>query len=181
MATHTLLTADELFALPDDGHRHELIRGELTTMTPPGFRHGLVASAFNARLAGHVRDHDLGAVTTEVGFRLADDPDTVRAPDVAFITRERVEQVGETERYWPGPPDLAVEVVSPNDRYAETHDKALEWLAAGARLVLVVDPAEQRITAYRSPSSIVVLAGDEPLDLGDVVPGFAVPAQALFG
>jgi len=127
-------------------------------------------SAISKRQAGR-------GFAAETGFLLARNPDTVRAPDAAFVTRERAERVGRVVGYWPGPPDLAVEVVSPGDAYSELHDKALAWLAAGTHVVLVVDPATRRVTVYRSPTDVKVRARDEAVDCSDVLPGFALPAS----
>jgi len=175
------LTADEFLLLPDDGMRHELRRGEVTTMVPPGIRHGRVVATIAAKLEGHVAAQGLGSVLAgDPGFRLSRDPDTVRAPDVAFIAQARVDAVGLPDGFWPGAPDVAIEVVSPGDSYSELQEKALEWLAAGARLVLVVDPRRQAVTAYRSAERIVELSGGELLDAGDGVPGWSIPVDELF-
>jgi len=110
-------TADELLRLPDDGYRYELVRGELRKMSPAGSRHGVVAAAIIGSLAPFVREHSLGKVfTSETGFLIQRDPDTVRAPDCAFVQTERFI---DTPGYFPGAPDLAVEVISPGDSYSE--------------------------------------------------------------
>jgi Uma2 family endonuclease len=116
----------------------------------------------------------------ESGFRLETGPDTVRAPDAAFIARERLPVGGLPERYWPAAPDLAVEVVSPGDTYNEVHEKALDWLAFGARLVWVVAPRRRTVTVYRAPDDIVVLDADATLEGGDVVPGWSARVAELF-
>ncbi len=116
----------------------------------------------------------------ETGFRIGRDPDTVRAPDVAFIRRARVEEAGEAEGFWPGAPDLAVEVVSPGDSFAEVEEKVSDWLAAGCRMVVVVNPRRRTATVYRSRSDVTLLAEDDVLDGGDVVPGWRVPVRELF-
>lgn len=178
--THRM-TADELFDLPDDGfHRYELVRGELITMPPPGAQHGGIAARVVELLAPHVRKQDLGKMLGESGFRLEAGPDTVRGPDAAFIARERLAVGGLPEKYWPGAPDLAVEVVSPDDTYAEVQEKALEWLSFGTRLVWVIAPRRRTVTVYRAPDDIVVLRADATLDGGDVVPGWSVPVAELF-
>lgn len=136
--------------MPGDGLRRELVRGELRTMTPPGFEHGRVAATMGVLLGVHARQTGSGVtVAAETGFVLARNPDTVRAPDAAFITKERAEAVGRTAKYWPGAPDLAVEVVSPDDSFHEVQEKALEWLQSGAIAVLVLDPPKQTATVYR--------------------------------
>src|SRR5688572_2615564 len=131
-STHTLMTADQLAALPDDGQRHELVAGELRTMSPSGGGHGRLAARFTISLGQHVRAHHLGEVlAAETGFLLATDPDTVRAPDVAFVSSERAGPLGDVMGYWPVAPDLVVEVISPNDRYTEVKEKVATWLEHG--------------------------------------------------
>jgi len=132
-------------------------------------------------LAQHVRAHHLGTVyAAGTGFQLAADPDMVRAPDVAFVCRERVIEIGDVEGYWPGAPDLAVEVVSPHDTYTEVEEKVCDWLEAGARMVVVVNPRRRLITVYRSLTNIVVLTDQDTLDGSDVVPGWTMPVAAVF-
>ncbi|HLF96615.1 MAG TPA: Uma2 family endonuclease, partial [Methylococcaceae bacterium] len=115
----------------------------------------------------------------ETGFILARDPDTVRAPDVAFIRQDRLEQTGIPTGYWPGAPDLAVEVISPSDTYTEVEDKVCDWLEAGTRLVIVVNPRKQAVTVYRSAKQVRLLTGDEVLDGADVIPGWALPVSEI--
>ena len=129
----------------------------------------------------HVRENDLGPVfAAETGFKIASDPDTVRAPDVASVRRERVEEVGEIEGYWPGAPDLAVEVVSPNDLYNEVEEKVADWLEAGAGMVVVVSPRNKTVAVRRPPSEIVVLGGDDTLDGGQTVLGWSLAVRDVF-
>lgn len=176
-----IVTAEELLHFADDGYRYELVRGEVRRMSPSGARHGVLAARVAELLGAHVRVHGLGAVMgAETGFVLASHPDTVRAPDAAFVTRERIERTGLTEGFFPGAPDLAVEVISPSDRYTEVEDKALGWLAAGSRMVLVVDPRRRSVTVYRSPADIRVLTGGEAIDGGDVVEGWHPPLAEVF-
>src|SRR4051812_33275237 len=114
-ARPVLLTADEFLRIADDGMRRELVRGEVREMSPAGSRHGRVGATILSRLESYVREHGFGVVfNADTGFRLASNPDTVRAPDVAFVSRERADRVGDVEEFWPGAPDLAVEVVSPS-------------------------------------------------------------------
>src|ERR687897_2660024 len=159
------VTADELLHLPDDGFRYELVQGELRRMTPAGNVHGRVAMNIGTALNIHIKAHDLGIVyAAETGFRLATDPDTVRAPEVAFVSRERVEAVGELEGHWPGAPDLAVEVISPDDSHVEVESKVFDWLEAGTKMVLAVNPRRRSVTLYRSQSDITILTGTDVLD-----------------
>jgi Uma2 family endonuclease len=175
------VTAEELLRMRDDGFRYELIEGELRKMTPAGSEHGYIASEVLSELRNHVKANDLGRTfAAETGFRLASNPDTVRAADAAFVRRERVEEVGRTRTYWPGAPDLAVEVISPGDTYTEVHGKALEWLDAGCRMVVVVDPRKQTATVYRSRDEIRVLTASDVLDGAEVVPGWRLAVGEIF-
>jgi Uma2 family endonuclease len=174
------MTADELFRLPDDGHRHELMRGELRTMAPPGYQHGKFSSRVDRRLGDFVETNRLGEVTTEAGFILTDDPDTVRAPDVAFVQRERLPASDAEHRYFHGAPDLAVEVVSPNDTYTEVTEKVAEWLEYGTRLVVVVDPRRRTVTVHRPNETVTALGINDILDGEDVVPGWSLAIRDLF-
>jgi Uma2 family endonuclease len=177
------ITAEELLRRPDDGSRYELIRGELHEMAPAGSEHGAIAFNLGRLLGNHVAKGELGQVyAAETGFKISSSPDTVRAPDVAFVARERVDAAGKVTGYWPGAPDLAVEVVSPNDVHTEVVEKSLSWLEAGCRTVLVVDPGQRTVTVYRSLEDIRILraeAGDA-IDGGEVVPDWRLPLTELF-
>lgn len=176
------VTADELLQMPDDGVRRELVRGEVRTMAPAGRRHGKLAMRIGSRLDRYVEEHGLGEVyAAETGFKLASDPDTVRAPDVSFLSRERVEETSDVVGFSPGAPDLAVEVLSPDDRYGEVEEKVFDWLDAGTRFVVVVNPKTATVTTYRSRSEIAVLTESDVLEGGDVVPGWSLPVREIFG
>ena len=176
------VTAEELLRTPDDGLRRELVCGEVRTMAPAGSAHGRVAVNVTWSLTGHVRSRNLGVVfAAETGFKIGTDPDTVRAPDVAFVRRERVEAAGEVEGYWPGAPDLAVEVVSSNDRFAEVEEKVAAWLASGTRMVLVVNPRGRTVAVRTSEKEARILAEGEIVDGGEVVPGWTLPVSDVFG
>jgi len=182
MATaNQLITAEELLRMPDDGYRYELIRGELRKMAPAGYLHGRIAINMTTPLDCYVRDHDLGVVcAAETGFKLASNPDVVRAPDVAFIRRDRVEEVGDVEGYWPGTPDLAVEVISPSDTYAEVQEKVFDWLEAGTQMVILVMPRKRAVTVYQSMTNIIMVTEHDTLDGNDVVAGWKIPVRELF-
>lgn len=180
-ATASLVTAAELLRMPSDTVRRELVRGELREMTPAGHWHGRVAMRLALHLGPFVLANNLGEIyAAETGFILEVDPDTVRAPDVAFVRRERVRAVGDSEGYWRGAPDLAVEVVSPGDTFSEVEEKVFEWLDAGARMVVVVNPKKRTATVYRSRTEITVLTEEDALDGADVVPGWRLPLREIF-
>lgn len=179
--TSRVFTAEDLLRMPDDGFRYELLRGALRKMSPAGHFHGRIAGEIFLSLGNHVKATGLGRVyAAETGFKLDGNPDHVRAPDVAFVRQERVDSVQEREGFWPGPPDLAVEVLSPGDSYSEVKEKALDWLSVDTRLVIVVDPCTRTATVYNSPSSSVALGVDDILDGGDVVPGWKLGIADIF-
>jgi Uma2 family endonuclease len=179
--TSTLVTADELFKLPDDGFRYELVRGEIRRMPPAGSEHGAVIMHLGGPLYQFVKGHDLGVVFgAETGFKIASDPDTVRAPDLAFVRRERIPEGGIPKQFWPGAPDLAVEVISPSDTYTEVEEKVNDWLAAGTRLVLVLNPRTRTATVYTSLTDVMRLTESDVLDGGAVLPGFTCRVAELF-
>jgi Uma2 family endonuclease len=176
-----LITAQELWQMPEDGCRRELIRGKLQTMPPVSFEHGDVTSEIDASLRSYVRAHQLGRVVVgNVGFLLAEDPDTVRAPDVGFVRRERLKEIGRRSSFWPGAPDLAVEVVSPTDLYTEVDEKVADWLESGARMVFVVNPRRRSVALHRAGQAVRILTGKDSLDGDDVVPGWSLPVADLF-
>lgn len=177
-----LVTAEELLDMPDDGYRYELVRGELRKMAPAGARHSNIGVKVAVSLSNHVTASELGTVFgADGGFLLERDPDTVRAPDVGFVRRDRMAETGLVDGYWPGPPDLAVEVISPNDLYTEVAEKVEEWLRAGTRMVVVVDPRRQVATVHRPGREAVTLAGEVVLDGDDVVPGWRLGLGDVFG
>ena len=175
-----LMTAEELLHLPDDGMRHELIDGELRTMAPPGGEHGGAAGAIHSHLGCFVYDHPIARVlAAETGFILRRNPDRVRAPDVAVLSIQRIPAEGLPAGYIPGAPDLAVAVVSPNDRATEVRDKAHDWLRAGARIVWVVYSSPVRLFVYRADGSVEQLGPDDVVDGADVLPGFRMRVADL--
>lgn len=177
--TRTITTAEQLLQAAGLG-RCELVRGELIMMTPAGFRHGCVAGSISRVLGNYVSEHLLGVVTgAETGFHIHRDPDTVRAPDVAFVRAQRVPATQPTG-YFPGPPDLAVEVLSPGDRASELLAKVQDWLEAGCQVVWVADPKTQTLTVYKKGGEHLVLTPDQMVDAGEVVPGFRVAVRELF-
>jgi Uma2 family endonuclease len=181
MATRLLITADELLHMPRDGVRREIVRGELREMTPPGHVHGRVGMRLAWRLAAYVEARELGvSYLAETGFHLARDPDTVLAADCSFVRADRAEMVRDSLGYFPGAPDLAVEVVSPSERPAAVEAKALAWLDGGARMVIVVHPTRRTVAVHRPGTAPELLGEDDTLDGGDVVPGWSVSVRDLF-
>jgi Uma2 family endonuclease len=175
-------TAEELLLMPEGRWRRELVRGELRIMEPTGIEHGRVASTVGALLFAHVRRTGSGVTLgAETGFVLESDPDTVRAPDAAFISREHYDRVGPTTKYWPGAPDFAVEVLSPSDRPGDVLEKVREWLAAGTVAVVVLDPDQRTATIHRRGCEAHVCGLQDTLDLSDAVPGFRPAVAELFG
>lgn len=182
MSIHArLMTADEFSCLPDNGERHELVRGELRTMAPPMFPHGRSARRFGKSLDRVVDECELGEVyTSEFGYRLTTDPDTVRVPVVAFLSNQQLAAADDIRGYFPGAPVLVVEIVSPNDRYTEVNEKVAEWLEHGARLVFVVDPRRNVVVVHR-PGQRPETCGIEDMLTGeDVVPGWSLAVRDLF-
>lgn len=149
-------------------------------MSPAGFEHGVVAGRFYGYLFIFVQQNRLGLVTAaETGFQIGHDPDTVRAPDVGFIRTDRVPLV-RTRGYFQGPPDLAVEVVSPGDRAGELLAKVRDWLSAGCHVVWVVDPTSQTISVYRDSRQPAMLTDNDELTEDALLPGFRLPVVDIF-
>lgn len=182
MSTTTqLVTADELLKLPRGRFRYELVKGELITMSPSGSEHGAVVVNMTVLLAQHVKANNLGIVFgAETGFKIAENPDTVLAPDAAFISREHIPESGIPKKYWPGAPDLAVEVLSPGDTAREVEVKVGRWLSAGARLVWTVNPKRRSVIVHRAPKDSFTLSENDELDGEDIVPGFRCRVSDIF-
>lgn len=174
-------TLDDLLALPDDAHRYELVHGALRRMSPAGNRHGRLIMNLSTPLDQFVRAHRLGVVyAAETGFILETNPDTLRAPDVAFVRAERAAPLRDTDGFFPGAPDLAVEFISPHDLYTEVDEKVLDYLRAGTRMVVIVNPRKAIVTVYRSHTDIRLLTAADTLDGGDVLPGWSFPVGDIF-
>ncbi len=175
------MTAEMLLQLPRGKQRYELIEGELIVMSPAGVRHGRIAMRIGSLLDQYVHKHHLGAVyAAETGFKLRENPDTVRAADAAFVAQERIPADGEPEGYWAIAPDLIVEVVSPSDSASKVQAKVRDWLETGCRLVWVIYPETQTVTVYRSFADIRVLTAGESLEGQDVLPDFSCPIHKIF-
>src|ERR1051325_7321758 len=178
MSTTThLMTAEELGNL-DDNDRHELIKGVLLTMPPVKYEHMRVCANLTALLWQHAKANRLGIVGTEGGYKLESDPDTVLGPDVSFVAQDRISL--SPEGYHSGPPDLAVEVLSPGDRRGYIERKLLLWLATGTRSVWLVDPRRRTVEVNSSLSDRRTLHETDEL-IDDTVSGFRVRVSEIFG
>lgn len=171
------MTAEELLNLPDSSDRHELIKGELLTMSPVGFTHGTVTMALSMILYNHVKAYKLGVLVPEVGFKLESEPDTVLAPDIAFIARDRVGHI--TPGFRLGPPDLAVEVMSQWDTKPQVDRKAALWLKLGAKSVWNVNPKKRTVDVWLASGERKLFHEDDEL-VDDTVPGFRVKVSEIF-
>ncbi len=183
MSTTTqLFTAEQFLDMPkEDTWRCELVEGVIIKMSPAGFEHGDVALNVAYLLKQHVMAHSLGKVlAAETGFKVATDPDTVLAPDAAFIRQEEFDRIGMTKKFWPGAPDLAVEVMSPDDTVRQTDEKAKSWLSHGARMVWVINPKRRTVSVFCPGAETVVLSEGDVLDGQVVVPGFSCRVDEIF-
>src|SRR5437879_10840226 len=170
-----LMTAEQLLQTTIPDKRVELVRGVLVVRVPAGYRHGRASMNLAFLLSRYVKGTGAGQVVSgDTGFKLASDPDTVRAPDVAFISRERLPDP-QTRGFPALGPDLVVEVLSPDDRPGETLTKVGDWLEGGARLAWVIDPQRRLVRIYRADGTEPLLAESDPLDGQDVLPGFGCP------
>lgn len=177
-----LITADELLQHVSDWPRGELIRGVFCEMPSPGIEHGRIIARLVAYIFNFVEPARLGTVLTgDPGIWVEKDPDTVRAPDAAFYSAERMAINARIPGYAEIVPDIVIEVVSPTDRVTEVNDKAQMWLGAGVRLVWVVWPNWQTVEVHRPGESVVELSGDAALEGLDILPGFSAPISDIFG
>jgi len=174
-----LMTAEELLHVHLPNQRSELVRGVLRVREPAGSMHGRVAMNLGGELRAHAKAKDAGTVfAAETGFKLFTDPDTVRAPDVAFVAKGREPPPGATG-FANLAPDLAVEVLAPGDRPGEILAKVADWLSAGTRLVWVVDPLRQVARVYRQDGSETIVTAEAALEGEDVLPGFECPLATI--
>lgn len=175
-----MVTLDDLYRLPDRNLKYGLSCGRLVSEPPPGVRHGRVAANLVYALKSYVRKHGGGIVLTcDSWFVLARGPDTVRGPDVAYVTLERLETLVDDRKPFPGPPDLAVEVLSPSDREASVHSKLNDYLGNQTPLVWIVDPEAQKFLVCSSADTMVLGTGDT-LTAPSLLPGFSLPVKDVF-
>lgn len=179
MATTSLLTAKDVERLPE-GERFELIRGERREVSPPGGRHGRLQARIAARMGSFVEEQRSGAIYTEAGFVISQGPDTLVAPDVAFVRSERLLTEEEEIGFLHQIPDIAVEVVSPGDSHSQVVENIMTYLESGVPLVWEIDPQRQRVIVWSHDQTVQELKAGDTLDGGDVLPGFRVPVADLF-
>jgi Uma2 family endonuclease len=183
VVTRARMSADDLWRLGEGDVRRELVDGEVVEMTPVGGTHGKVTGRFYRRIADHVDRQGGGEVVVgDVGFvlRLPADPERVRAPDVAFVSRQRLPDGRLPQGFLAGAPDLAVEVLSPRDNPVDIQQKIRDYLEAGARLVWLVAPEAKTVTVYRPDGSARLLREPEALDGEDVLAGLSIPLTEVF-
>ena len=176
-----ITTAEQLSAMADDGHRYELINGVLRMMSPAGSEHGQVADRISRRLGNHVESKNLGATyAAETGFLIRTSPDTVRAPDAAFVSHSRLKSVEPTRGYLPLAPDLVVEVVSPSDSFSDVEAKAEQWLNAGTSVVIVADSSNQTLRVYENATQVRILRSGESYSSSDVCGNWELSVDDAF-
>lgn len=179
MPAEALLTAEELQALDMPGKSTELVRGRLIVREPPATYHGKVAAKLLFRLGEHVYPRNLGELFgQDTGFKIAADPDTVRAPDVAFLAADRATAI-KARGYAPLAPDLVAEILSPDDRPGEVLGKVADWLDSGVRIVWVIDPMRREGRVYRQDGSLGTIGADGVIEGEDMLPGFVCPLASI--
>lgn len=181
IAAQKLMTAEEFAQLPEptDGSQQELVKGEVQTMRPPGFRHGVCCLKVGRKLGNHADETDAGIVTSnDSGFVCERDPDTVYGPDIGFWKKDRVSEL--PKGYIEIPPDLAVEVVYPSDIQSKILERVIDFLKAGVSLVWIVDPELRVVTVYRSLDQARILEANATLSGEDVLPDFSCKVAELF-
>lgn len=176
-----LLTAADFWQMGSQGDNFELVKGELIEMTPPGGIHGSAAVNLGFLLLGFVKQKHLGYVMTETGYKLASNPDTIRGPDISFLSAAKIPAGELPEGYIDGPPDLAAEIVSPGDTASEIQNKVQDYLAAGTQLVWVVYPQQRLVIVHRPDGTAQTRREADTLSGETVLPGFSCQVADIFG
>ena len=180
--TKQLVTVDELLEMPKIDCRYELVRGELRSRPFVRFRQAQIATKMCMHIYRYAKASGLGKVyPSGTGFTLAMEPDHVRAPGVSFVRQARVDAAGNGEGFFPGPPDVAFEVVSPDDLYMDLDEKVADYLETGTLAVIVVNPRRRTVKVHRPASATVKLSEADTLEIDDVVPGWSMPVKEMFG
>lgn len=175
-------TVADLQQLAGREERYELVRGDLLMMSPASPKQGRYAMRLGSALQQHVEAHDLGEVyTAEPGFQLQPEPEAiVRAPDLAFVRKERIPPPENESGFWSLAPDLVVEIISPSETAVQVQAKVQDYLNAGSRLIWLVYPETRTVVEYRADGSMRLYANNDTLDGADVIPGFRYPLELLF-
>jgi len=173
-------TDDELEALPKDGHKYELLDGDLT-LSPVHMNHGKLCMRLGAMLLTFAESHDLGEVfDSSTGFRLADD--LLLSPDVSFVSKARMRSLApRLDKFFPGAPDLVVEVLSPSDRMTQINRKLEHYFDHGAKLAWLINWKKEQVHTYTPDSLEALTDPDDVLTGGTVLPGFKTKLRRLFG
>jgi Uma2 family endonuclease len=173
-------TDEEFMSLPKDGHRYELVNGELTDMGNSGMEHGGIGSFLGGLLAIYVRRHKLGAVCdSSTAFSLKNG--NKRSPDISFVAKERLKGLKRPPRgFFQGSPDLAVEILSPNNTVEEIHEKIVDYFENDTHLVWVIHPDEKYVLVYHASEPDRFLRPQDPLEGEEVVSGFSMTVAELF-
>ncbi|MCS7191923.1 MAG: Uma2 family endonuclease [Armatimonadetes bacterium] len=180
--TKELMTIEDLRQISEDEHPGELVRGEWVEVSRPTFQHGRLTNRIGRILGNFVEEHGLGEVVSgDPGFVLERRPDTLRSPDVAFVSKERIPSESTIDDWFEGAPDLAVEIVSKSQTAHDAGLKALDYLKAGTKMVWVIDPQSRTVAVYTPPNKIQILRENETLEGGEVLPGFQCKVSNLFG
>ncbi|MCX7049950.1 MAG: Uma2 family endonuclease [Candidatus Sumerlaeota bacterium] len=173
------MTAEEFWRLAQHSdYRGELIFGEEHPLAPAGFDHGRMLVELAALICAHVKKKRLGVVNSDVGYVLTRNPDTILAPDIAFVSKERLGQLGDPSRFSEIPPDLAIEIISPSDTYAATKDKAAIYLEAGVQEVWIVNPRRKTIEVMRPSQTIEIHRVGEFIET-PLLPGFRLSLSEI--
>lgn len=176
------ITVEEFYEKAMEGFRGELVRGELKETMPTSILHGIIAGRIAGLLAVFLMQTKLGEVlTAETGFKLFVNERTVRVPDVAFLSNEKLAEIEDFSKFFNGTPDLAVKVISPSETYDEVQGKLEDYLAAGVKIVWIVRPKQKSVTVYNSLFDFKTFQEDEELEGGDVLPQFKCKLQDIFG
>lgn len=174
-------TDAEFMALPHDGHRYEIVNGELIDMGGSGALHGNIAVILSSALFTVVNNRKLGVLLdSSTAFKMKNG--NKRSPDISFFAKERLQGMTELPvGFLEDAPDLAIEILSPSNTVEEMDGKLVEYFESGARLVWVANPTQRYILVYRcarEPDRLLKSA--DALDGEDVIPGFALPVAELF-
>lgn len=176
-----LLTAEEYGRLPDDGRLTELVRGRVVEMNRPFTSHGFYMIRIGHLLAQFVEQHGLGRVVGgDAGLVTERQPDTVRGPDIAFYSYQRIPRGPLPDEYWPASPELVIEIRSKSDRWKDILAKVAEYLNANVLAVVVVDPASKRAHLYSADNETIVLNAEDTLTIPEALPGFEILVGRLF-